>query len=96
VEDIGQFGHLSEEDQGYRQQLGIHLEHILAGGLKPKDVAEQLIREMAFTHLNRLCAYRLMEARGLIRESVSRCVKSQGGFLLPCRSPGGRGVGQSQ
>lgn len=86
VEDIAQLGHLSAEDQGYRQQLVIHLEHIRAGGLKPKDAAEQLIREVAFTHLNRLCAYKLMEARGLIRESVSRGVKSQGFFCICFKS----------
>lgn len=87
VEDIAQLGHLSAEDQGYRQQLVIHLEHIWAGGLKPKDAAEQLIREVAFTHLNRLCAYKLMEARGLIRESVSRGVKSQGFFFYLADHP---------
>jgi hypothetical protein len=41
----------------------------------------QLIREVAFTHLNRFCAYRMMESRGLIRESVSKGLKSQG-FLF--------------
>lgn len=87
VEDATQLGHLSAEDQGYRQQLVIHLEHIRAGGLKPKDAAEQLIREVAFTHLNRLCAYKLMEARGLIRESVSRGVKSQGFFFYLADHP---------
>jgi len=87
VEDAIQLGHLSAEDQGYRQQLIIHLEHIRAGGLKPKDAAEQLIREVAFTHLNRLCAYKLMEARGLIRESVSRGVKSQGFFFYLADHP---------
>lgn len=87
VEDIAQLGHLSAENQGYRQQLVIHLEHIRAGGLKPKDATEQLIREVAFTHLNRLCAYKLMEARGLIRESVSRGVKSQGFFFYLADHP---------
>ena len=87
VEEASQLGHLSAEDQGYRQQLVIHLEHIRAGGLKPKDAAEQLIREVAFTHLNRLCAYKLMEARGLIRESVSRGVKSQGFFFYLADHP---------
>ncbi len=64
--------HLSAEDQEYRSQLLVHLEHIQAGGFKAKDAAEQLIREMAFTHLNRFCAYKMMEVRKLIRESVSR------------------------
>ncbi|MCL4299601.1 MAG: hypothetical protein KJ077_27945 [Anaerolineae bacterium] len=46
-----------------------------------REAVTQLIREVAFTHLNRLAAYKMMETRGLIRESVSRGVKSQG-FLF--------------
>src|SRR5256885_14131777 len=41
----------------------------------------QLMREVAFTHLNRLCAYKMMETRSLIREAVSHGLKSQG-FLF--------------
>src|SRR3989304_1885507 len=80
LEDLARLGHLSDEDLGYRQQLVISLEHIKAGGMKPKDAAEQLIREVAFTHLNRLCAYKLMEAR------VSFQRYQVAGFLL---LPGG-------
>ena len=38
----------------------------------PADVVEQLVREVAFTHLNRLCAFKMMEheSRRLIRETV--------------------------
>jgi len=73
--------HLSEEDRAYRQDLLDHFEHIKALGYKAKDALAQLIREVAFTHLNRFCAYRMMESRGLIRESVSKGLKSQG-FLF--------------
>lgn len=81
IEDSSRLGHLSAEDQEYRGQLLIHLEHIQACNIKSSEAVEQLIREIAFTHLNRLCAYKLMEARGLIRESVSKGTKSQG-FLF--------------
>ena len=81
VEPDDRMTHLSEEDRTYRRDLLDHFEHIRAGGPKPKEALEQLIREVAFTHLNRLCAYRMMEARGLIRESVKRGLKSQG-FLF--------------
>jgi len=46
-----------------------------------RAAVEQLIREVAFTHLNPLAAYKMMETRGLIREAVSRGLKSQG-FLF--------------
>ena len=67
-----------------RKDIVNHFEHIKALGHKPKDALDQLIREIAFTHLNRLCAYKLMEARQVwvggqrFREAVSRGQKSQG------------------
>ena len=57
VEGAVAMGHLSEEEQEHREQLLVHLEHIQARGFKPKDAVAQLVREIAFTHLNRLCAY---------------------------------------
>ncbi len=70
--------HLTEEEQAARKDILDHFAHISARGFKPKDAPAQLVREVAFTHLNRLVAYKLMETRGLIREAVSRGVKSQG------------------
>jgi hypothetical protein len=81
IEPEARMSHLSEEDRAYRQDLLDHFEHIKALGYKAKDALAQLIREVAFTHLNRFCAYRMMESRGLIRESVSKGLKSQG-FLF--------------
>lgn len=81
IEPEARMSHLSEEDRAYRQDLLDHYEHIKALGYKSKDALAQLIREVAFTHLNRFCAYRMMESRGLIRESVSKGLKSQG-FLF--------------
>ncbi|MEI7673620.1 MAG: SAM-dependent methyltransferase, partial [Deltaproteobacteria bacterium] len=81
IEDEARMAHLTEEDRACRQDLLDHLEHIQAIGYKPSEALEQLVREIAFTHLNRLCAYKMMEARGLIREAVSRGLKSQGFFF---------------
>jgi hypothetical protein len=78
IEDADSMTHLSEEERQHREQLLVHLEHIQATGFKPKDAVVQLVREIAFTHLNRLCAYKMMETRHLIREAVSRGVKSNG------------------
>ncbi|HET6574074.1 MAG TPA: BREX-1 system adenine-specific DNA-methyltransferase PglX [Fimbriiglobus sp.] len=81
VEPASKMTHLSAEDQDYRKDILDHFEHVKALGYKPTDSLAQLVREVAFTHLNRLCAYKMMEARGLIRESVSKGLKSQG-FLF--------------
>src|SRR6266496_3368911 len=78
IEDAGSMNHLSAEDHQYREQILTHLQHIKASGFKLNDAVMQLIREVAFTHLNRLCAYKMMETRGLIKESISRGPKSRG------------------
>ena len=76
--------HLTDEDQVSRRDILDHFAHIKARGFKPKDALDQLVREIAFTHLNRLCAYKMMEAREVyvggqkFREAVSRGVNSNG------------------
>jgi len=70
--------HLNVEGLANREQLLGHLEHIKSGGFNDADAVDQLKREIAFTHLNRLIAFKLMEQRRLIREAVSRGVKSPG------------------
>ena len=75
--------HLSPEDQHFRNDLISHIKHIEANGYTRKAATQQLIREVAFTHLNRICAYKILETRGYIRESVSRGITSNG-FLRYC------------
>lgn len=76
--------HLRDEEQAARKDILDHFDHIRARGFKPKDALDQLVREIAFTHLNRLCAYKMMEAREVyvggqkFREAVSRGVNSNG------------------
>jgi hypothetical protein len=81
IEAADRMGHLSADDREYREQLLVHLQHIQATGFKTKEAVEQLVREVAFTHLNRFCAYKMMETRSLIRKAVSDGLKSQG-FLF--------------
>ena len=82
VEDESQMKNLSAEDKGYRRDILAHLAHIQALGYKTKDALAQLVREIAFTHLNRLCAYKMMEVRDVyvggqrFREAVSKGLKS--------------------
>src|ERR1700690_3912108 len=76
--------HLTEEEQTARKDILDHFGHIQARGFKPKEALDQLVREIAYTHLNRLCAYKMMEARQVyvgdqkFREAVSRGVSSNG------------------
>src|ERR1700730_18983966 len=76
--------HLTDEEQAARRDILDHFGHIKARDFKPREALEQLVREIAFTHLNRLCAYKMMEAREVyigdqkLREAVSRGVNSNG------------------
>ena len=87
AEDDVPLGHLTDEERQARQDILAHFKHIDSLVYKPKDALEQLIREIAFTHLNRLCAYKMMEVRDVyvggqrFREAVSKGLKSQG-FLF--------------
>ena len=86
-------GHLSDEERQARQDILAHFEHIKALGYKPREALEQLIREIAFTHLNRLCAYKMMEVRDVyvggqkFREAVSKGLKSQGFLFYLAENP---------
>jgi hypothetical protein len=76
--------HLSDEEQSARKDILDHFNHIKARGFKPKEALDQLIREIAFTHLNRFCAYKMMEAREVyigehkFRDAVGKGVNSKG------------------
>lgn len=76
--------HLTDEERAARKEILDHFDHIKARGFSPRDALEQLVREIAFTHLNRLCAYKMMEAREVyiggqkFREAVSRGINSNG------------------
>ena len=76
--------HLTEGEQAARKDILDHFSHIKARAFKPKEALDQLVREIAFTHLNRLCAYKMMEALEVyvgghkFREAVSRGFNSNG------------------
>jgi len=78
ISDPSTLKHLDSTEQVFREELVSQLNHIIASGFKPKDAVTQLVREVAFTHFNRLCAYKLLEQRGHIREAVSRGIESNG------------------
>ncbi len=84
VDDDARMSHLTDEERAARKDILDHFAHIKARGFKPKEALEQLVREIAYTHLNRLCAYKMMEARQVyvgdqkFREAVSRGVNSNG------------------
>ncbi len=73
------------------RQTRAYLEQLLAdernAGLKIADAVEKLVRETAFTWLNRLAALKMLEARGLVRQSLLRGSDSNG-FKFWLTTPG--------
>lgn len=78
IESADGLPHLDASAREGRDRILAHLRHVQGAGFELDEAVTQLVREVAFTHLNRFCAYKAMEARGLIREAVSRGPKSQG------------------
>lgn len=78
IDEESFINHLSEEEKEFRKQLLVYIKHIESGGFGLKKAIEQMIREVSYTHLNRLSAYKMMEVRGLIKETVSRGLNSNG------------------
>lgn len=68
-----------DEDRLTRTQIEVALDHLASGGFAGDEAVEQFVREVAFTHLNRLIAFKCMFARGFIaRDPIGKGLKSQG------------------
>ncbi len=61
-----------------RNQLEQYIENEQVAGLNAGQTRQKLIKEVAFTWLNRLIAFKMMETRGLMRQTISRGQKSNG------------------
>jgi hypothetical protein len=70
--------HLDAEQRVLRNKLVAAVDHRRAGGLKPADAVASYQREAAFTMLNRFVALKMLEARGLVQECISRGDQSAG------------------
>jgi hypothetical protein len=73
--------HLSDEERTRAHLLRDRVLHLASGLAGPKRQAEavvRMVREQAFTVLNRLCALRMCEERGLVQEVVRAGYQSKG------------------
>jgi hypothetical protein len=87
VEDEARMGHLEAEEQKNRSDLLGHLGVLQAGGLTAQESLDAFVRETAFTWLNRFVAFKMLEARGLIRQTVTR-LENSNGFKMWLAEPG--------
>ena len=81
MQPLESLGHLDEYQRVRAVLLRERARHIaagLAGKTKDADAVKRLVREQAFTVLNRLCALRMCEERGLVQECVRGGYESKG------------------
>ncbi|HAA70679.1 MAG TPA: SAM-dependent methyltransferase, partial [Planctomycetaceae bacterium] len=70
--------HLDAQDRLVRQKLVDAIAHIESGGKSTRDAIEEYLRQAAFTILNRFVALRMLEARDLLQQCVSKGDDSSG------------------
>ena len=74
----GPGSHLNAGERVLRAKLVAAVEHLRSRDLKPAEAVAGYLREAAFTLLNRFVALKMLEARGLVQECLSRGEQSAG------------------
>lgn len=94
VAELTSLRHLDDAQRETARILRDTLAHYTASGeMNASQALERIVREQAFTVLNRLAALRMAEARGLLMESVGGGLQSKG-FQLYARLAG-TGLGET-
>jgi 23S rRNA G2445 N2-methylase RlmL len=71
-------GQLTDTQRLTRDKIVAAIRHKEAGGMKAAEAVADFIRDAAFTTLNRFVALKMLEARELVRECVSRGEEASG------------------
>jgi Eco57I restriction-modification methylase len=94
VADLSSLRHINDAQRETARILRDTLAHYTAGGdMNASQALDRIVREQAFTVLNRLAALRMAEARGLLVESVGNGFQAKG-FQLYARLAG-TGLGET-
>lgn len=75
--------HLSARQAFQRERIVAAIEHKRSTGLSPEDAVRDYLRDAAFTTLNRFVALKMLEARELVQECISKGEQS-GGYREFC------------
>jgi hypothetical protein len=76
--DLDALSHLDDDDMAVAGLLRQRLDHLEPRYASPKAAVDSLIREQAFTTLNRFCALRLAERRGMVLPALEHGTSSEG------------------
>jgi hypothetical protein len=90
IDALSRLTHIDPSSGEIAQLLRTTVEHYRATSptATTADLLDRVVREQAFTVLNRLCALRLAEARGILIECIARGYQSKG-FQLYTRVANG-------
>ena len=70
--------HLTRRQAHQRARIVAAIAHKQAGGMTPAEAVADYLRDAAFTTLNRFAALKMLEARGLVTECLTRGEQSTG------------------
>jgi hypothetical protein len=70
--------HLSARQAFQRERIVAAIEHKRATGMSAADAARDYLRDAAFTTLNRFVALKMLEARNLVQECITKGEQSAG------------------
>jgi Eco57I restriction-modification methylase len=79
---------LTPEQRAHRGAIVAAIDRKLAAGMKPAEAVADYLRDAAFTTLNRFVALKMLEARGLVQQCVSRGQDSSGFGEFTGMAPG--------
>ncbi len=71
-------GHLSARQAFQRERIVAAIEHKRAAGMNASDSVADYVRDAAFTTLNRFAAIKMLEARELVQECITKGEQSAG------------------
>lgn len=71
-------GHLSPRQVFHRDKIVAAIEHKRAAGMGAADAVADYVRDAAFTALNRFVALKMLEARELVQECITKGEQSAG------------------
>ena len=70
--------HLIGRQRALRARIVAAIEHKRAQGMAPEDAVADYLRDAAFTTFNRFVALKMLEARGLVQECITKGEASSG------------------
>ncbi|WP_311273668.1 MULTISPECIES: Eco57I restriction-modification methylase domain-containing protein [unclassified Rhizobium] len=70
--------HLGGRQKALRARIVASVRHKLMTGMAPKEAVADYLRDAAFTTLNRFVALKMLEARGLVQECITKGEASSG------------------